>query len=35
MTADELAGWLAGIEGLATKRALFGTVGYSLFTART
>ena len=32
---EELVGWLAGINGLAAKEALFGTVGYFLFTAQT
>jgi len=34
LSAAELAEWLAGIDGLASKQALFGTVGYFLFTAR-
>ncbi|MCC6793292.1 MAG: methyltransferase domain-containing protein [Thermomicrobiales bacterium] len=34
ISAGELAEWLAGIDGLAAKQALFGTVGYFLFTAR-
>jgi SAM-dependent methyltransferase len=35
ITADELTGWLSGIAGLAAHQALFGTVGYFLFTAET
>ena len=34
ITADELTEWLSGIGGLAAHQALFGTVGYFLFTAR-
>lgn len=35
ITADELTEWLSGIGGLAAHQALFGTVGYFLFTAET
>jgi SAM-dependent methyltransferase len=34
ITADELKEWLAGLDVLKAKQALFGTVGYFLFTAR-
>ena len=34
ITADELKAWLAGLKALKAKAALFGTVGYFLFTAR-
>lgn len=34
ITSDELGEWLDGIAGLKQDRALFGTVGYFLFTAR-
>jgi SAM-dependent methyltransferase len=35
ITASELAAWTTGIDALAGQQALFGTVGYFLFTART
>lgn len=34
ITAAELGEWLAGLDSLKAKQALFGTVGYFLFTAR-
>lgn len=34
ITAPELDEWLAGIDRLAARQSLFGTVGYFLFTAR-
>jgi len=35
ITEVELAAWLSGIEALKARDALFGTVGYFLFTAQT
>ncbi|MFO1069832.1 MAG: methyltransferase domain-containing protein [Geminicoccaceae bacterium] len=34
ITDGELAGWLSGLDALATRGELFATVGYFLFTAR-
>jgi SAM-dependent methyltransferase len=35
ITAEELTEWLSGIDDLAAHQALFGTVGYFLFTGET